>query len=120
MALNIDRDGEHNLNDKFCFFDSKQKCCCGFVTLTASVYNSLSRKQVTPAIMEAEVENTENVSLLWTLFNEVLKKISGKSAMFNPTGWCNDMGSANLESVMYLEILQKLVYSHANFILKCP
>ena len=97
MALNMDRDGEHYLNDEFCFFDSKHKSCRGFVALTASVYNSLLGKQVTLAIMEAEAENTENVSLFWTLFNEVLQKISGnKSAMFNPTGWCTDMAGTNL------------------------
>lgn len=98
----MDRDGEQYLNDEFCFFGSKHKHCRGFVTLTATVYNSLFRKQVTLAIMEAEAEaeNTENVSLFWTSFNEVLKKISGnKSAMFNPTGWCTDMEGANLAGI---------------------
>ena len=96
MALNMDRDGEHYLNDEFCFFDGKHKRCRGFVTLTASVYNSL----IILAIMEAEAENTENVSLFWTLFNEVLEKISGnESAMFNPTGWCTDMAGANLAGI---------------------
>ena len=100
MALNMDRDGEHYFNEEFCFFDGKHKRCRGFVTLTASVYNSLLRKQVTLAIREGEAENTENVSLFWALFNEVLKKISGnKSAMFNPTGWCTDMAGASLAGI---------------------
>ena len=42
-------------------------------------------RQVTLAVMEAETEDTENVILFWTLFNEVLKKVSGdKGKMFNP------------------------------------
>lgn len=114
----MDRDGEHYLNDEFCFFGSKHKHCRGFVTLTATVYNSLFRKQVTLAIMEAEAENAENVSLFWTLFNEVIKKISGnKSAMFNPTGWCADMEGANLAGIC--NVLGNVAKTHIkNFILK--
>jgi len=103
MALNMDGDGEHFLNTDFCFFDGKHKRCRGFVTLTASVYNSLLRKQVTLATMEAERENTENVSLFWTLFNEVLKKVSGnENAIFNPAGWCTDMAGANLAGICHV------------------
>ena len=97
MALNINRESDHFLNNEFCFFDGKYKRCRGFVTLTSSVYHTLLRKQVTLAVMEAETEDTENVTLFWTLFNEVLKKVSGdKGKMFNPTGWCTDMAGANL------------------------
>lgn len=93
----MNREGNHFLNSEFCFFDGKYKRCRGFVTLTASVYHALLRKQVTLAVMEAETEDTENVALFWTLFNEVLRKVSGdQSKMFNPTGWCTDMAGANL------------------------
>ena len=68
MALNMDKEGNHFLKSEFCYFDGKYKRCRDFVTLTASVYHPLLRK-LTLAIMEAETEDTENISLFWTLFN---------------------------------------------------
>ena len=100
MAINMDKNGNHFLNEEFCFFDGKRKRCRGFVTLTASVYHPLLRKQVPLAITEAEKEDTRNVELFWSLFNEVLEKISGKEGYgFNPTGWCTDMAGANFAAI---------------------
>ena len=73
MALNMNRAGDHFLNEEFCFFDGKRKRCRGFVTLTASVYHPLLRKQITLAIMECESENTLNVTLFWTCLMKCLK-----------------------------------------------
>ena len=101
MGLNMNREGGHFLHEEFCFFDGKRKRCKGFVTLTASVYHPLLRKQITPTVMESESENTENVTLFWNLFNEVLAKVSQKdqTTRFNPVGWCTDMAGANLAGV---------------------
>ena len=55
MAINMDRNGEHFLKDEFCYFDRKRKRCRGFVTLIASIYHSLLRKQIPLAVMEAEM-----------------------------------------------------------------
>lgn len=100
IAINMDKDREHFLNNEFCYFDGKFRRCRGFVTLTASVYHSLLRKQIPLAVMEAEKEDTENVALFWTLFNEVLQKVSGRDdAIFNPTGWCTDMAGANMAGI---------------------
>lgn len=50
--------------------------------------------------MEAVSENTENVTLFWELFNEVLEKVSsGTTTMFNPIGWCTDMAGSNLSAI---------------------
>lgn len=73
MALNMNRAGDHFLNEEFCFFDGKRKRCRGFVTLTASVYHPLLRKQITLTIMECESENTLNVTLFWTCLMKCLK-----------------------------------------------
>lgn len=100
MALDMNREGNHFLNNEFCYFDGKYKRCRNFVTLTASVYHPLLRKQLTLAIMEAETEDTENITLFWTLFNEVLQKVSGNNnEQFNPIGWCTDMAGANLAGI---------------------
>ena len=97
IALNMNRNGSHYLNSEFCYFDGKYKRCRGFVTLTASVYHSLLRKQIILGTMEAESENSENVALFWELFNEILKKVSGnENETFNPIGWCTDLAGANL------------------------
>ena len=86
-ALNMDRGRANFLHEEFCFFDGKRKRCRGFVTLTASVYHPLIRKQITLAVMESESENTENVTLFWKLFNEVLAKVSKDvTRKFDPIG----------------------------------
>ena len=76
IALNMNRNGSHYPNSEFCYLDGKYKCCRGFVTLTASVYHSLLRKQIILGTMEVESENSENVALFWELFNKILKKVS--------------------------------------------
>jgi hypothetical protein len=62
--------------------------------------------------MEVENEDTENVTLFWNLFNEVLRKVSGNDSMlFNPTRWCTDMAGANLAglTVVYGEDVQRRI-----------
>ena len=96
----MDRNGEHFLRDEFCYFDGKRKRCRGFVTLTASVYHPLLRKQVPLATMEATAENTENIKLFWTLFNEILQKVKGDdNYKFRPVGWCSDMPGPNMAAI---------------------
>ena len=100
MAIKMDRNGDHFLKDEFCYFDGKRKHCRGFVTLTASIYHSLLRKQIPLAVMEAESEDTKNIELFWTLLNEVFQKVSGqKDYKFNPVGWCTDMAGANFTAI---------------------
>ena len=53
----MDCDGDHFMNTEYCFFDGKWKRCRGLVTLSASVYHPLLRKQITLATIEAESEN---------------------------------------------------------------
>lgn len=50
--------------------------------------------------MEAVSENTENVTLFWELFNEVIEKVSnGEIKQFRPIGWCTDMAGSNLSAL---------------------
>ena len=101
IAINMDKDGNHFLNDEYCFFDGKHKRCKGFITLTASVYHPVLRRQIPLATMETESENTETITLFWTLFNEVLQKVSGDNLKkFNPIGWCTDMAGANMAGII--------------------
>ena len=85
LAIAMDRGGDNFMSDEFCFFDGKHNRCRGFITLTASVYHPLLRKQVPLAIMEAERENTQNVEIFWTLLNEAIRKVSASAVdVFNP------------------------------------
>ena len=100
IALNMDRGWDHFLHEEFCFFDGKRKRCRGFVTLTASVYHPLIRKQITLAVMESESENTKSVTLFWKLFNKVLAKVSKDvKRKFDPIGWCTEMAGANMAGI---------------------
>lgn len=99
IALNMNVDGEHFMNSEYCFFDGKHNRCRGYITLTASVYHPLLRRKVSLAIMEVEKENTTNVELFWTLFNEAFVKVAKKPTKFNPIGWCTDMAGANLSGI---------------------
>ena len=100
MAINTDKNGTHFLWDEFCYFNGKRKHCCNFVTLTASVYDSLLQKQIALAVMEAENEGTTNIDLFCTLFNEVLQKVSvQKDHKFNPVSWCTDVVGANFAAI---------------------
>lgn len=86
---------------KFAFFDGKRKRCRGFVTLTASVYHPLLRKQIPMATKEATTEDTTNITLFWKLFKEVLQKVKGdKNYKFKRSGWCTDLAGANM-AVLY-------------------
>lgn len=100
MAINLDKNGTHFLREEFCYFDGKRKRCRNFVTLTASVYHSLLQKQIPLTVMEAENEDTTNIELFWTLFNELLQNVSvQKDYKFNPVGWCTDMAGANFAAI---------------------
>ena len=80
---------DHILNKEFCNFDGKVNRCKGLVTITASVYHPMLRKQVPFASMECE--STETVLQFWWLFNEMLGKTTGQlDYKFNPRGWCSD------------------------------
>lgn len=99
IAIAMDSTTDGFLREEFCFFDGKHKRCRGFITLTASVYHPLLRKQIPLAIMEAESETTENVELFWKLFNEAICKYSNGSSSFNPVGWCTDMSGAIIAGI---------------------
>ena len=51
------------MNEEFCFFDSNHKGVASYVTLTASTYHPLLRKQVAQAILECKHEDTENIEV---------------------------------------------------------
>ena len=82
------------------FFYGKLKTCRNFATHKTSVYHPLLKRQIPLAVMEAEQESSENIALLWSLFNEGLQKVTGDGKMvFNPQGWCTDMAGARMNGL---------------------
>lgn len=61
IALSMDKDRQDFMNNEFCFLDGKRKRCRGFITLTASVYHPLLRKQISLAIMQTERERIQQM-----------------------------------------------------------
>lgn len=112
FALNMTEDEDHILSKEYCCFDGKVNRCKGLVTLTASVYHPILHKQVILASMECESESTETVALFWSLFNEMLSKVTGvQGFIFNPRGWCSDMAGSNLQGIKQVfveDALQKV------------
>ena len=50
--------------------------------------------------MESVSENTENVTLFWGLFNEVIEKVSNDvKKQFRPIDWCTDMAGSILSAL---------------------
>ena len=101
IAIKMNKDGDHFLKEEYCYFERKVKQCKNYVTLKASTYHPLLKKQIALAVMEAERENSEKLELFWTLFNEAYKVVAGDDTLyFNPKGWCTDMAGANMNGLL--------------------
>ena len=49
--------------------------------------------------METDAEDSQCITLFWTLFQEALGKATSTSNVFNPSGWSTDMAGANLVGI---------------------
>ena len=49
--------------------------------------------------METEAEDSQCITLFWTLFQEALGKVTSTTNVFNPSGWSTDMAGANLVGI---------------------
>ena len=100
LAQSMDRDGNGQMKDEYAHVDATHKRCRGFKTVTLWAYHEISRKLVCLAIMDIENENTENLTIFWTLMNEMLQELSGNSEYtFNPKGFVADEHHANWRSI---------------------
>lgn len=70
------------------------------MTLTASTYHPLLKRQLDLATMETEGETSDNIERFWTLFNEALRSATeSRDETFNPIGWFTDMAGANMNGL---------------------
>ena len=64
------------MNEELCFLEGNHKRVKSFVRLNASTDDPLLQKQVAPAILECELEDTENIEVFWWLFNSAFKEVN--------------------------------------------
>ena len=63
IAMEVDYTENHFLGEEYCCFDGNHKRARDYVTLTASVYHPLLRKQVALATMQCKHENEKYVTI---------------------------------------------------------
>ena len=76
IACSMDTDGDHFMHEEYCHFDRNHKRVKAFVTLTASVYHSLLKKQVILVAMNSRHEDSNYVAEFWRKFNDAHRKVN--------------------------------------------
>ena len=96
LAINMDQNGpEHPLQAKDSYFDGCHSRCTGYKTLALFVYNTTMHCILRLATMEVKSKSTQEISLFWKLFNEILTEIKRKNYKFNPKSIIVDENGAN-------------------------
>ena len=85
IALEMDEEGDHFMHNEYCHFDGNHKRVKTFVTLTASVYHLLLKKQIVLATMNCKHEDSNYVAKFWRTFNKAFKKANGTEMHFPRT-----------------------------------
>ena len=76
IACSMDTDGDHFMHEEYCHFDRNHKRVKAFVTLTASVYHPLLKKQVILVAMNSRHEDSNYVAEFWRKFNDAHRKVN--------------------------------------------
>lgn len=100
IAKEMDKNGDHFLSKEFCHFDGNHKRTRNYVTLSASVYHPLLRKQITLATMQCVREDGVSVEQFWRKFNDCFKAVHETDEKFSPKGWVTDMAAANFNGLV--------------------
>ena len=70
------------------------------MTLTASTYHPILKKQIPLAIMETKKEGSQNIELFYTLFNASLEKVADDNTVsFNSACWCTGMAGVDMNGL---------------------
>ena len=78
MATDMDQDGpEHPLQGEEAYFNGCHSRCAGYKTLALFVYHTAMHHILRLAMMEVKSESTQEISIFWELFNEILSEIKG-------------------------------------------
>ena len=92
--------GEDGLQKENAYFDATHTRVHGFKSFALWLIHGPMREMLRLASMEMRTENTNDISLFFTLFNEVVEKVSGiEGYKFNPQCFMCDEGGANYRPV---------------------
>ena len=97
IALAMDVDGPENvLQLENTYFDATHKWIYGFKSLGLWMFHPSQRRVLCLACVDIHTENAKDIAKLFTLYNEILQKETGKEDYcFNPHYFMCDEGSAN-------------------------
>ena len=92
--------GEDGLQKENAYFDVTHTRVHGFKNFALWLIHGPMREMLRLASMEMRTENTNDISTFFTLFNEVLQKVSGiEGYKFNPWCFMCDERGANYRAV---------------------
>ena len=100
-AIRIDISGEEDrLQKENAYFDATHTRVHRFKSFALWLIHGPMREMLRLASMEMRSENTNDISIFFTLFNEVLEQVSGiKGYKFNPRCFMCDEGGTNHRAV---------------------
>ena len=76
LAIDMGQNGpEHPLQSEDAYFDGCHSRCAGYKTLALFVYHTAMHHILRLATMEVKSKSTQEISLFWELFNEILTEI---------------------------------------------
>ena len=90
LANDTDSRSSHYLNNEFCYCDGKVVQEKNFITLTASVYHTLLKRQIILETIKCKHEDSRHVKLFWNLYNDAYKEVNNTTLKHEPVGWCSD------------------------------
>ena len=101
LAICMDVNGpEDGLQKENTFFDVTHTRVHGFKSFALWLVHGLMHEMIHLASMEMPSENSNDITIFFRLFNEVLEKVSGiPNYKFNPQCFLCDEGGANYKSV---------------------
>ena len=104
LAVQMDITGPENiLQQENTYFDVTHTCICGFKSLVLWLYYPTMRKIIRLASMDIRTDNTKDIALFFTMFNEILQKVTGKpDYKFNPRYFMCNQGGTNHKAIKYV------------------
>ena len=85
LAFDMDQNGpEHPYQAEDAYFNGCHSRCTAYKTLALFVYHMAMHRILRLAMMEVKSESTQEISLFWELFNEILTEIKGEKLQVQP------------------------------------
>ena len=114
LALDMDRHGNGLHNTAFAHIDCKHDRVKKMKTVTRWMHHMQMQKLMCLAVMDINCENTENLTLFWNEFNNMLQELKGDDAYsVNPAGFIVDEHPANWNSIELVFGLDAIARTHS-------